>query len=282
MSSPLRIFDTTLRDGEQTPGVSLTPDEKVKIARQLDKLGVDAIEAGFPIASAGEWESVSAVAKAGLSCEVVGLARANKLDIDKALSAGVESVHVFIATSDLHLKYKLKLTREQVLDRIAESVTYAKRQARIVEFSAEDATRTEAEFLRKAYETAERSGAGRLNIPDTVGISSPQSIARITREVVSATSVPVSIHCHDDFGLAVANSLAAIEAGATQAHVTVNGLGERAGNTRRASDVPTQTLRSTYKNQDGASQRDIKTRSVTNRSSCATQQGSGRRERLWA
>ncbi|MGA2790418.1 MAG: 2-isopropylmalate synthase [Candidatus Bathyarchaeia archaeon] len=231
MSSPLRIFDTTLRDGEQTPGVSLTPDEKVKIARQLDKLGVDAIEAGFPIASAGEWESVSAVAKAGLSCEVVGLARANKLDIDKALSAGVESVHVFIATSDLHLKYKLKLTREQVLDRIAESVTYAKRQARIVEFSAEDATRTEAEFLRKAYETAERSGAGRLNIPDTVGISSPQSIARITREVVSATSVPVSIHCHDDFGLAVANSLAAIEAGATQAHVTVNGLGERAGNT---------------------------------------------------
>ncbi len=230
-SSQIRIFDTTLRDGEQTPGVSLTPDEKVRIARQLDKLGVDAIEAGFPISSAGEWESVSSVARAGLSCEVVGLARANKVDIDKVLSAGVESVHVFIATSDLHLKHKLKLSQEQVLDRIAESVTYAKHQARIVEFSAEDATRTGAEFLRKAYETAERSGADRLNIPDTVGISSPQSIARITREVVSSATVPVSIHCHNDFGLAVANSLAAIEAGATQAHVTVNGLGERAGNT---------------------------------------------------
>jgi len=227
----VRIFDTTLRDGEQTPGISLTPDEKVKIARQLDKLGVDTIEAGFPIASAGECESVSAVAKAGLSCEVIGLARANKADVDKVLSTGVESVHVFIATSDLHLKHKLKLSQEQVLDRIAESVAYAKRHARIVEFSAEDASRTGGEFLRKAYETAERSGADRINIPDTVGISSPQSIARITREVVSSTNVPVSIHCHNDFGLAVANSLAAIEAGATQAHVTINGLGERAGNT---------------------------------------------------
>ncbi len=230
-STQVRIFDTTLRDGEQTPGISLTPDEKVKIARQLDKLGVDAIEAGFPISSAGECESVSAVAKAGLSCEIIGLARANKVDIDKVLSAGVESVHVFIATSDLHLKHKLKLSQEQVLDRIAEFVAYAKRRARIVEFSAEDATRTGAEFLRKAYETAERSGADRINIPDTVGISSPQSIARITREVVSSVNVPVSIHCHNDFGLAVANSLAAIEAGATQAHVTINGLGERAGNT---------------------------------------------------
>ena len=181
----VRIFDTTLRDGEQTPGASLTPDEKVKIARQLDKLGVDTIEAGFPITSAGECESVSAVAKAGLSCEVIGLARANKADVDKVLSTGVESVHVFIATSDLHLKHKLKLSQEQVLDRIAESVAYAKRHARIVEFSAEDASRTGGEFLRKAYETAERSGADRINIPDTVGISSPQTIARITREVVS-------------------------------------------------------------------------------------------------
>ena len=227
----VRIFDTTLRDGEQTPGVSLTPDEKVRIARQLDKLGVDAIEAGFPIASTGECESVAAVAKAGLSCEVVSLARASKNDIDVALGTGVNCVHVFIATSDLHLKYKLKLNREQVLHRIAESVAYAKNHGRTVEFSAEDATRTEIDFLKNAYVTAERSGADRVNIPDTVGISSPQSIARITKEVVSSISVPVSIHCHNDFGLAVANSLAAIEAGAVQAHVTVNGLGERAGNT---------------------------------------------------
>lgn len=227
----VRIFDTTLRDGEQTPGISLTPDEKVRIARQLDKLGVDAVEAGFPIASMGERESVEAVAKAGLSCEVAGLARTSKRDIDLALSTGVSCVHVFIATSDLHLKYKLKLTRKQVLERIAESVSYAKQHSQVVEFSAEDATRTEISFLKKAYKKAEQSGADRLNIPDTVGISSPQSIARITKEVVSSVSIPVSIHCHNDFGLAVANSLAAIEAGAVQVHVTVNGLGERAGNT---------------------------------------------------
>lgn len=230
-NSKIRIFDTTLRDGEQTPGVSLTPHEKVRIARQLDRLGVDALEAGFPVSSAGEWESVAAVARAGLSCEVVGLARANKLDIDKVTSAGIKSVHVFIATSDLHLKHKLKLTQQQVLDRIAESVEYAKKQAEIVEFSAEDATRTEPEYLTKAYQTAERAGANRVNIPDTVGVSSPQSITRVTQQIVSAVKVPVSIHCHNDFGLAVANSLAAIEAGATQAHVTINGLGERAGNT---------------------------------------------------
>jgi 2-isopropylmalate synthase len=147
------------------------------------------------------------------------------------VSAGVHSVHVFIATSDLHLKHKLKLTQDQVLDRIAESVAYAKKYARTVEFSAEDATRTETEYLIKAYQTAERSGADRVNIPDTVGVSSPHTISSITKEVASAVNLPVSIHCHDDFGLAVANSLAAIEAGATQAHVTLNGLGERAGNT---------------------------------------------------
>lgn len=232
MSSPnVRIFDTTLRDGEQTPGVSLTPDEKVRIARQLDKLGVDAIEAGFPIASKGERESVAAVATADLSCETVALARANVADINSALDTGVECVHVFIATSDLHLKHKLKLSREQVLERIAESVEYAASHGVSVEFSAEDATRTEIDFLKKAFQAAEAAGASRMNIPDTVGVSSPQRISAITGEIVSAVKVPVSIHCHDDFGLAVANSLAAIEAGARQAHVTVNGLGERAGNT---------------------------------------------------
>jgi len=232
MDAPaVRIFDTTLRDGEQTPGVSLTPDEKVKIARQLDRLGVDAVEAGFPIASKGECESVADVAAAGLSCEVVGLARASRTDVDAALKSNIGCVHVFLATSDLHLKYKLKLTREQVLDRIADSISYAKSHGVIVEYSAEDATRTEIEFLKKAYQTAEQAGADRINIPDTVGVSSPRTVAYIVKEVASAVKLPISIHCHNDFGLAVANSLAAIDAGALQAHVTVNGLGERAGNT---------------------------------------------------
>jgi 2-isopropylmalate synthase len=230
-SKSVRIFDTTLRDGEQTPGVSLTAEEKVRIARQLDKLGVDAVEAGFPIASEGERGAVRAVAEAGLSCEVVGLARASRADIDAVRDSGVNCVHIFLATSDLHLKYKLKLSREQVLERITDAVQYAKDHGLAVEFSAEDATRTEIAFLKKVYQTAEESGAIRMNIPDTVGTSSPQSIAKTTLEVASSVKVPVSIHCHDDFGLAVANSLAAIEAGAAQAHVTVNGIGERAGNT---------------------------------------------------
>ena len=231
METTIRIFDTTLRDGEQTPGISLTAEEKVRIGRQLDRLGVDAIEAGFPIASKGELEAVKAVAKAGLSCEVVGLARANHKDIDAALQSDVRSVHVFLATSDLHLKHKLKLSREQVLEKIAESVTYAKSHGVLVEYSAEDATRTDPEFLRKAYQAAENAGADRINIPDTVGVTSPRTISQITTNIASAIKLPISIHCHDDFGLAVANSLAAVEAGAVQVHVTVNGLGERAGNT---------------------------------------------------
>lgn len=231
MDKTVRIFDTTLRDGEQTPGVSLTAEEKVRIARQLNKLGVDAIEAGFPIASKGEKDSVQAVATAGLTCEVVGLARANKADIDAALDAKVNCVHVFIATSDLHLQHKLKLTQDQVLERITEWVSYTKDHGVIVEYSAEDATRTEIGFLKKAYLTAQEAGADRVNLPDTVGVSSPETIARITKEVVGTLKIPVSIHCHDDFGLSVANSLAAVGAGAAQVHVTMNGLGERAGNT---------------------------------------------------
>jgi isopropylmalate/citramalate/homocitrate synthase-like protein len=229
--SSVRIFDTTLRDGEQTPGVSLTAEEKVKIARQLDKLGVNAVEAGFPIASKGERESVAAVAAAGLSCEVVGLARASRADVDAALDSQVGCVHVFLATSDMHLKYKLKLTREEVLRRITDSVTYAKSHGVLVEYSAEDATRTDLEFLKEAYQAAESAGADRANIPDTVGVSSPHAIDHITREIAASIKIPISIHCHDDYGLAVANSLAAVEAGAVQVHVTVNGLGERAGNT---------------------------------------------------
>lgn len=231
MTTTVRIFDTTLRDGEQTPGVSLTAEEKVKIARQLDKLGVDAIEAGFPIASKGELESVKSVAGAGLSCEIVALARANRADIDAALQSNVGCIHVFLATSDLHMKYKLKLTREQVLEKILETITYAKSRGVTVEYSAEDATRTDPQFLQQVYQTAERAGADRINIPDTVGVTSPQTITQITKRIASTIKLPISIHCHDDFGLAVANSLAAVEAGAVQVHVTMNGLGERAGNT---------------------------------------------------
>jgi isopropylmalate/citramalate/homocitrate synthase-like protein len=231
MAAAVRIFDTTLRDGEQTPGVSLTAEEKVKIARQLDKLGVDAVEAGFPIASKGELEAVKSVAGAGLTCEVVGLARANQADIDAALHSNVGSIHVFLATSNLHMKYKLKLTREQVLEKICESITYAKSHGVTVEYSAEDATRTDPQFLQQAYQAAERAGADRINIPDTVGVTSPQTISKITKSIASAIKIPISIHCHDDFGLAVANSLAAVEAGAVQVHVAMNGLGERAGNT---------------------------------------------------
>lgn len=231
MTNTVRIFDTTLRDGEQTPGVSLTAEEKVKIARQLDKLGVDSVEAGFPIASKGELESVEAVATAGLSCETVALARTNHSDIDAAIQSKVKCIHIFLATSDLHLKYKLKLTREQVLEKIADSISYAKSRGVLVEYSAEDATRTDIEFLRKAYQAAERAGADRINIPDTVGASSPQTITQITKDIASTVKLPISIHCHDDFGLAVANSLAAVEAGAVQIHVAMNGLGERAGNT---------------------------------------------------
>jgi len=229
-SKRIRIFDTTLRDGEQTPGVSLTPEEKVRIASQLDKLGVDAIEVGFPISSKGEADSVAAVSKAGLSCEVVALARASRADVDAAAKSEAHGVHIFIATSDLHLKHKLGMTREQVLERISDSISYAKERSLQVEFSAEDSTRTELEFLKQVYRTAERAGASRLNVPDTVGVSSPQKIGELVKELTSVVNVPISIHCHDDFGLAVANTLAAIQAGATQAHVTVNGIGERAGN----------------------------------------------------
>jgi 2-isopropylmalate synthase len=227
----IRIFDTTLRDGEQTPGVSLTPDEKTRIALQLDRLGVDAVEAGFPIASEGEAESVAAVSAAGLSCEVVGLARTNKADIDAAVAANVACVHVFIATSELHMKHKLNMTPEQVTQRIADSVSYAKSHGVVVEFSAEDSTRSDTRFLRQVYRTAEDAGADRINVPDTVGVSSPHMISNLVKELISEVKIPLSVHCHNDFGLAVANSLAAIESGATQAHVTVNGIGERAGNT---------------------------------------------------
>jgi len=226
----IRVFDTTLRDGEQTPGISLSPDQKLSIAKKLDELGVDAIEAGFPVISEGESKAVKMITGAGLSCDVCGLARTNKKDIDAAVDAGLNYIHTFIATSDIHLEYKLKMTRDQALTKAIDAVEYGKSRGLQVEFSAEDATRTDREFLKKVFGEVAKAGADRIDIPDTVGYATPEYIAEITRDAVIATKLPVSVHCHNDFGLAVANALSGIRAGAQCAHVTINGIGERAGN----------------------------------------------------
>ena len=226
----IRIFDTTLRDGEQTLGVSLSPDQKLSIAKKLDALGVDAIEAGFPVISDGELKAVKMITSEGLSCEIAGLTRTIKKDIDSAIDAGLNYIHTFIATSDIHLEYKLHMTRDQVLEKAIEAVEYGKSRGLQVEFSAEDATRTDREFLKKVFGEVAKAGANRVNIPDTVGYSTPEYMAELTRDTIEATKLPVSVHCHNDFGLAVANALSGIHAGAACAHVTINGIGERAGN----------------------------------------------------
>ncbi len=226
----VRIFDTTLRDGEQTPGISLSPDQKLAIAKKLDALGVDAIEAGFPVISEGELKAVKMITGAGLSCEIAGLARTRKKDIDAAVNGGLDYIHTFIATSDIHLEHKLKMTRDQALENAIEAVEYGKSRGLQVEFSAEDATRTDREFLKKIFGAVAQAGADRIDIPDTVGYSTPEYIAEITKDAIDATKLPVSVHCHNDFGLAVANALSGIHAGAQCAHVTINGIGERAGN----------------------------------------------------
>jgi len=226
----VRIFDTTLRDGEQTPGVALAPEQKLNIAKKLDALGVDAIEAGFPIISDGEKQGIKMVVNTNLRAEICGLARTDKKDIDAAIDCGLKYIHTFIATSDIHLKYKLKLTREQVLEKAIEAVEYGKSRGLQVEFSAEDATRTDREFLKKVFSQVAKAGADRIDIPDTVGYSTPAYIAEITKDAIQASKLPISVHCHNDFGLAVANSISGIQAGAQCAHVTINGIGERAGN----------------------------------------------------
>jgi len=224
------IFDTTLRDGEQTPGVSFTVEEKLLIARQLDRLGVDVIEAGFPITSRGEEEAVRRIVEEGLGATICALARPVRGDIDRALECGVDYIHIFIATSDLHLRHKLMMTREEVKERIVDAIGYAKEHGVAVEFSPEDATRTELGFLKEVCSTAMEAGADKIDIPDTVGVTTPRGLYRLVRGVKEAVDIPIAVHCHDDFGLATANSLAAVEAGAEQVHVCVNGLGERAGN----------------------------------------------------
>jgi 2-isopropylmalate synthase len=226
----IRIFDTTLRDGEQTPGVTVSPDQKVEIAMKLDELGVDTIEAGFPVVSPGEVEAIKRIIKQGLKAEICGLARTTQNDIDVALKSDLKYIHTFIATSDIHLQYKLKMTREQVLEKAIFAVEYAKKHGLVVEFSAEDATRSDVQFLNKIFKSVALAGADRIDIPDTVGYSTPQYMSKLVSEVAEVTGLPVSVHCHNDFGLAVANSIAGFQAGAACAHVTINGLGERAGN----------------------------------------------------
>jgi 2-isopropylmalate synthase len=232
------IFDTTLRDGEQSPGCSMTGDEKLRLALELQGLGVDIIEAGFPIASDGDFRAVQAIARAVRQTRIAGLARCKKEDIARAWAALCDAarprIHTFLATSDLHLEYKLKITRAQALAQTREAVSYASELCDDVEFSPEDATRSEFDFLCQVLETAIEAGATTLNIPDTVGYTIPSEFARLIEglktKVRGIEGVTISVHCHNDLGLAVANSLAALEAGARQVECTINGIGERAGN----------------------------------------------------
>jgi 2-isopropylmalate synthase len=236
MNDRVYIFDTTLRDGEQSPGCSMTVPEKLGMAARLADLGVDVMEAGFPIASEGDFEAVDAVSRQFPWMQVAALARANRLDVERAAeslkNARRPRIHTFIATSDIHLQYKLKKSQAQVLDDACAAVELARQYCDDVEFSAEDATRTDIEYLVAVSKAVVAAGARTVNLPDTVGYSVPFEYARMIGRVVQelGDTATVSVHCHDDLGLAVANSIAAVEAGARQIECTVNGIGERAGN----------------------------------------------------
>jgi 2-isopropylmalate synthase len=234
----ITVFDTTLRDGEQSPGCSMNQPEKLRLAHQLDRLGVDVIEAGFPIASDGDFESVKAIAIAVRRPIIAGLARAVEGDIARAWEAlkyaARPRIHVFLATSDIHLQYKLKISREQCVEQARQAVRFAKSLCGDVEFSPEDATRTDPDFLCRVLDAVVEAGATTLNIPDTVGFTIPSEfgdlITTIRQRVKGIENVVISAHCHNDLGLAVANALAAVAAGARQVECTINGIGERAGN----------------------------------------------------
>jgi len=235
----VKIFDTTLRDGEQSPGATMTTEEKLLVAEQLVRLNVDIIEAGFPAASPGDLAAVKAIAQRVYGVAVAGLARANINDIDAAWEAVREAeqpvIHVFLATSDIHLKHKLGLSQQDALERVKAMVTYARNLCATIEFSAEDATRSDWDYLCRVFEIAIQAGATTVNIPDTVGYTLPHEyealFCYLRQRVPGIEHVTMSAHCHNDLGLATANTLAAIKAGARQVEVTINGLGERAGNT---------------------------------------------------
>jgi 2-isopropylmalate synthase len=234
----ITIFDTTLRDGEQSPGCAMNQQEKLRLAHQLDLLGVDVIEAGFPIASDGDFESVKAIASVVRRPLIAALSRACRPDIERAWealkNAAQPRIHVVLPTSDIHLKYKLRITRDKCVERAREVIRFAKSLCDDVEFSAEDATRTDPDFLCRVLEAVVEVGATTLNIADTVGYTVPSEfgelIATIRQRVKGAENVTISAHCHNDLGMAVANALAAVSAGARQVECTINGIGERAGN----------------------------------------------------
>ena len=235
----VKIFDTTLRDGEQSPGCSMNLREKIEVAKCLEQMRVDVIEAGFAISSPGDFESVNTIAKTVKDCSVASLARSTVKDIDTAWEAvkvaADPRIHLFIATSPLHMEYKLKMTPAEVLEKTAEMVKYASKYCSNIEFSAEDATRSEWDFLRKVVEVAIKNGAKTINIPDTVGYTTPAEMQALIRYLVdnveNSNTIDFSVHCHNDLGMAVANSLAGVLGGARQIECTINGLGERAGNT---------------------------------------------------
>jgi 2-isopropylmalate synthase len=254
MTDRVQVFDTTLRDGEQAPGASMNLAQKLSVARALAQLGVDVLEAGFPVASPGDFEAVQAIARQVEGPLICALARAERNDIEaavKALSpAPRRRVHVFLATSPIHREHKLKMSREQVVRLASSSIAYARERCEDVEFSAEDAARTEPDFLAEVVERAIEAGAGTINIPDTVGYAVPaqfgELIGFLRRKVRGIERVVLSVHCHDDLGLAVANSLAALQAGARQVECTVNGIGERAGNCSLEELVMAIRTRSDY------------------------------------
>ncbi len=238
----ITVYDTTLRDGEQTPGVCLRTPEKLKIARKLDELGLHQIEAGFPVVSKEENRSVKAIVGENLDAEILVLSRTKKEDIDMALDCDVDGIITFLGTSSLHLKHKLKFSQEDALNICMNSIEHAKDHDLFVAFSAEDATRTDLDFLKKIYSRAELYGADRVHIADTVGAISPQGMDYLVKELKKDINIEIALHCHNDFGMALSNCISGLLAGATAISTTVNGIGERAGNTSLEELVMTLLL----------------------------------------
>jgi 2-isopropylmalate synthase len=231
------VFDTTLRDGEQTPGIAFVFEQKIEIARQLSAIGVHVIEAGFPASSTAEKETVTAIKKLGLGSKICGLARSTKADVDACFDCDVDMIHVFIPTSDIQRENTINKSRKEVLEITADIIGYVRKRSNLCMFSAMDATRTDWDYLIKVFQTAADAGATIINVPDTVGVISPSAMKSLITRINKEVRCPIDVHCHNDFGLAVANTIAAVEAGASQVQVTVNGLGERAGNADLAQTV---------------------------------------------
>ncbi len=224
------VYDSTLRDGEQTPGVAFTPEQKLTIAQMLDDAGVHQIEAGFPAVSENEVKTIRAISDLGLKADILGLSRVTKGDIDAAADAGVDLVLLFVGTSDIHLRYKMKKSREDVLTMVTDSLDHCRARGVKAAVSAEDTTRTDLDFLMQVYRTAEAGGAVRVGVTDTLGCATPEAISMLVSRARQEVKVPVQLHLHNDYGLALANAFAGVKAGATAVTTTVNGIGERAGN----------------------------------------------------